>query len=212
MTQHTSFFERYQVLHRQKKISNQHHKENSVLIVVKDDSYGVPKKAHGNVTNSRRKSDGDILSPLLSPLNSPVLSPISLVLPNMNNHNTIKLSNQDVRKDSSYALSPVNDRTCSLTNSRCDSLAGSRPSTPIPKRIPGAKLPRIGRSVIAQLSPRSVYINACIRERVNPRQALIGKMHSNEALLQHQVGVGVARFAVVCVCSVWWVCCTWSKM
>ena len=61
-------------------------------------------------------------------------------------------------------------------------------TSPIPKRIAGKSyLYLTARGVVAELSPRSKYINACFREHLNPRQLLVAKVNPLEINLQHQV-------------------------
>ena len=60
--------------------------------------------------------------------------------------------------------------------------------SPIPKRVNGKSyLYLTARGVVADLSPRSKYINACFREHLNPRQLLVAKVNPLEINLQHQV-------------------------
>ena len=69
---------------------------------------------------------------------------------------------------------------------------GSLQCSPIPKRR-GKTLPKIGKLVEVELSPRSKYIHLCMQGGINPRQALLGKVTRNSINIQNQVCLRFVR-------------------
>ena len=63
---------------------------------------------------------------------------------------------------------------------------GSLQCSPIPKRR-GKTLPKIGKLVEVELSPRSKYIHLCMQSGINPRQALLSKLSPHSINIQSQV-------------------------
>ena len=59
--------------------------------------------------------------------------------------------------------------------------------SPIPSRNVGHDMPVIARAAEEILSPRSHYLEACIKEHLNPRPTLVLKITPTFADLQHQV-------------------------
>ena len=71
---------------------------------------------------------------------------------------------------------------------------GGNATSPIPARVRKGERQKVSSNVVgkageAALSPRSKYIEACMREGLNPRASLVLKQKTSRELhLQHQVG------------------------
>lgn len=159
-TSRLDFYQKFQTLGKQRQIAQVSQDDPSKLVVV-----------HQAIDNNYG---------LLSPEKKTLRRLRSRTLPEMQspdkNGNVKKLSNE--YDDDDILKSPSGNA-----------------SSPIPARAPKGEKQKVssntvGKAQEAILSPRSIYIEACMREGLNPRASLVLKQkNSKELHLEHQVNI-----------------------
>lgn len=204
----SDFFAQYKKLGGQKQIAQTKlsDKGKGRLMIICKDKSNAPSRS-GSFLN---KSNGNSLK--IPPLNSPVLchSPGkskggSFIKSKLSSPTSPKMFITDVVNSfdevSLTALPHAHKELPPLNLSQMDDPVLS----PIPKRISkktGAShvqinVPRYAHAEIAVLSPRSHYMDACLRSRINPRPALVSKLTDISIQLQHQVKIIISTFLLV---------------
>lgn len=167
-----AFYEKFQTLGRQRQIAQYSHADPSKLTVVQD----ITMDDHGLTSPNRRA---------LRRLRSRTLPENYLQAPTSKSPTKSSLFFGSIDSDEE---GKTDNRLKNRSKAMNDS---SRDLSPIPARRPGKHMPTMGQEVELQLSPRSKYIDLCLREGLNPRASLVLQKgtDSKQINLMHQ-GMG----------------------
>ena len=91
----------------------------------------------------------------------------------------------DLRK-TNEVLSPIMSPIPKRKPKNCNQLHNNANNSNNPNNSNNT-VPRYAHAEVSILSPRSHYMDACLRSRINPRPALISKLTQDKIHLQHQV-------------------------
>ncbi len=176
------FYARFQAIGRQRQIAQHHRLDNSQAV--------VEEVNEGNMLSS---PDKRTLRRLRSRTMPEMMSPSSpkalqMELGKSMDDNDMELALNESIKNV-LSLSQDGDTDIAATSrQRRQNIVENEVLSPIPARRADKTMPIIGREVEGVISPRAKYIQACMREGLNPRASLMLKRQSSKLLnLQHQV-------------------------